>query len=36
MTLSVPWPPARGATCWCGSGRKYQQCCRPHSLGSLD
>ncbi|MGI8309961.1 SEC-C domain-containing protein [Saccharopolyspora hattusasensis] len=32
----IPWPPARGATCWCGSGRKYKQCCRPHGLGSLD
>lgn len=32
----VPWPPARTATCWCGSGRKYKQCCRPHGLGTLD
>jgi uncharacterized protein YecA (UPF0149 family) len=30
------WPPARTAPCWCGSGRKYKQCCRPHGLGSLD
>lgn len=22
-----PWPPARTAACWCGSGRKYKQCC---------
>jgi hypothetical protein len=32
----TPWPPARTATCWCGSGRKYKQCCRPHGLGTLD
>jgi uncharacterized protein YecA (UPF0149 family) len=32
----VYWPPARTAACWCGSGRKYKQCCRPHSLGTLD
>ncbi|MFI9381065.1 SEC-C domain-containing protein [Kutzneria sp. NPDC052558] len=32
----TPWPPARTAACWCGSGRKYKQCCRPHGLGSLD
>lgn len=30
------WPPARTVTCWCGSGRKYKHCCRPHGLGSLD
>jgi len=30
-----PWPPARTAACWCGSGRKYKQCCRPHGLGNL-
>jgi len=32
----VSWPPARTAPCWCGSARKYKQCCRPHSLGTLD
>jgi hypothetical protein len=32
----LPWPPARTAACWCGSGRKYKQCCRPHGLGTLD
>ncbi|HKS44451.1 MAG TPA: SEC-C domain-containing protein [Amycolatopsis sp.] len=32
----VPWPPARTAACWCDSGRKYKQCCRPHGLGTLD
>jgi uncharacterized protein YecA (UPF0149 family) len=32
----IHWPPARTAPCWCGSGRKYKQCCRPHGLGSLD
>lgn len=23
----VPWPPERNQRCWCGSGRKYKQCC---------
>ena len=23
----VAWPPARNQPCWCGSGRKYKQCC---------
>jgi SEC-C motif len=23
----VPWPPKRRAPCWCGSGRRYQDCC---------
>lgn len=32
----VGWPPARTAACWCGSGGKYKQCCRPHGLGTLD
>ena len=32
----VPWPPARTAACWCGSGRKYKQCCRPHGLCTVD
>jgi uncharacterized protein YecA (UPF0149 family) len=32
----IRWPPTRTAPCWCGSGRKYKQCCRPHGLGSLD
>jgi len=31
----VSWPPARTAPCWCGSGRKYKQCCRRHGLGTL-
>jgi len=35
-TAMVPWPPARTAACWCGSGRKYKKCCRPHGLGTLD
>ena len=27
----IPWPPARNQRCWCGSGRKYKQCCgTPH------
>jgi hypothetical protein len=30
------WPPARTSPCWCGSGRKYKVCCRPHGLGTLD
>jgi hypothetical protein len=32
----VPWPPARTDPCWCGSGRRYKRCCRPHGLGTLD
>jgi hypothetical protein len=38
-TFTIPmtsWPPARTAPCWCGSGRKYKQCCRRHGLGTLD
>jgi uncharacterized protein YecA (UPF0149 family) len=35
-SVMVPWPPARTAPCWCGSGRKYKQCCRRHGLGTLD
>lgn len=27
--LATPWPPARNAPCWCGSGRKYKRCCGP-------
>lgn len=23
------WPPGRNDPCWCGSGRKYKQCCGP-------
>jgi SEC-C motif len=23
----VPWPPKRRAQCWCGSGRRYHDCC---------
>jgi SEC-C motif len=23
------WPPGRNERCWCGSGRKYKQCCGP-------
>lgn len=30
------WPPDRTAACWCGSGRKYKQCCRPYGLGILE
>ncbi|MBG0816927.1 SEC-C metal-binding domain-containing protein [Planomonospora sp. ID82291] len=30
----VPWPPERNAPCWCGSGRKYKQCCRPRGFAS--
>jgi hypothetical protein len=26
----------RNEPCWCGSGRKYKQCCRRHGLGTLD
>lgn len=38
-TVTTPmtaWPPARPAPCWCGSGRRYKQCCRRHGLGTLD
>jgi hypothetical protein len=31
----VAWPPDRSAPCWCGAARKYKQCCRKHSLGTL-
>ena len=24
----APWPPGRNQRCWCGSSRKYKQCCR--------
>jgi hypothetical protein len=24
---AVSWPPRRNDRCWCGSGRKYKQCC---------
>lgn len=24
---AVAWPPPRNGPCWCGSGRKYKQCC---------
>lgn len=34
--VMIRWPPGRIAMCWCGSGRKYKQCCRPHSLSTLD
>ncbi|GAA2559876.1 YecA family protein [Pseudonocardia hydrocarbonoxydans] len=36
-TVTIPmtaWPPARPAPCWCGSGRKYKQCCRRLGLGA--
>ncbi|MFD0627081.1 SEC-C metal-binding domain-containing protein [Streptomyces sanglieri] len=23
---ATPWPPARSAACWCGSGRAYREC----------
>jgi hypothetical protein len=35
-TAMVPWPPDRTAPCWCGSSRKYKQCCRRYGLGTLD
>lgn len=31
----MAWPPHRTEPCWCGSPRKYKQCCRPHGLGTL-
>jgi uncharacterized protein YecA (UPF0149 family) len=37
VTIAMtPWPPARSEPCWCGSGRKYKQCCRRNGLGTLD
>lgn len=24
---TMPWPSARNAPCWCGSGGKYKKCC---------
>jgi uncharacterized protein YecA (UPF0149 family) len=24
---TVPWPPPRNGSCWCGSGKKYKKCC---------
>lgn len=24
---SIPWPPRRNDRCWCGSGKKYKDCC---------
>jgi hypothetical protein len=32
-TALAAWPPAHYASCWCGSGRKYKKCCRPHGQG---
>ena len=26
---AIEWPPRRNDRCWCGSGRKYKQCCGP-------
>lgn len=26
---AIAWPPGRNDVCWCGSGRKYKQCCSP-------
>lgn len=26
---AIRWPPGRNAPCWCGSERKYKQCCGP-------
>jgi uncharacterized protein YecA (UPF0149 family) len=23
----IAWPPTRNQPCWCGTGRKYQECC---------
>jgi hypothetical protein len=35
IAVWTAWPPDRSSVCWCGSGRKYKQCCRPYGLGSL-
>lgn len=26
---AIGWPPGRNERCWCGSGKKYKQCCGP-------
>jgi hypothetical protein len=33
---ALTWPPARNDRCWCGSGRKYKQCCGPTAPASDD
>lgn len=33
---AIAWPPARNDRCWCGSGRKYKQCCAPVAAAPAD
>ncbi|MEV6417833.1 SEC-C domain-containing protein [Kribbella sp. NPDC051718] len=34
---TVEWPPARNQRCWCGSGRKYKNCCGgPHATAGFE
>ena len=33
---ALRWPPARNDRCWCGSGRKYKQCCGPTAPAADD
>ena len=33
---ALTWPPARNDRCWCGSGRKYKQCCGPAAPAADD
>lgn len=33
---AIVWPPARNDRCWCGSGRKYKQCCGPVAAGPAE
>jgi tetratricopeptide (TPR) repeat protein len=30
---TIHWPPARNASCWCGSAMKYKKCCGRPTLG---
>ncbi len=31
----IAWPPGRNERCWCGSGRKYKQCCGAPGAGGV-
>jgi tetratricopeptide (TPR) repeat protein len=33
---AMAWPPARNDRCWCGSGRKYKQCCGPVAAAPVE
>ncbi|SDY87167.1 Tetratricopeptide repeat-containing protein [Modestobacter sp. DSM 44400] len=34
-TRVITWPPGRNERCWCGSGRKYKQCCGAPGAGGV-